>query len=97
MVSTPGKTPTGSAASRDACGRALGQALSDHRCVSSLGGCRQHIGSGQRDADRSVVSRPRNQRTCANGTPTLTENAPCDDGCTRDVHQYVPDEVSVYW
>ncbi|CPU65601.1 Uncharacterised protein [Mycobacteroides abscessus] len=33
------------------------------------------------------MSRPRNHLTCANGTPTLTENSPSADACTRDVHQ----------
>src|SRR3954454_21573701 len=96
-VSTPGKVPGGSAASRCECTRALGQACPPQRSTSSAGGRRQHVGSGQRDTVRRVVSPPRNQRACWYGVPTVTENSPerVDSTCT--VHQYVPLPVSVNW
>ena len=68
--------PGGIAASRCECTRALGQACPPQRAVSSPGGCVQHDGSGHRDCERDVVSRPRNHFTCWYGVPTLTLNKP---------------------
>src|SRR5699024_364221 len=87
--------PGGTAASREACVRADGQLASSRFAASSRGACLQHAGSGHFEAERFDVSRPSNQPTWSNGTPTLTENSP--PGSTRAVHQYVPLGVSVYW
>ena len=57
----------------------------------------EQVGSGQFEVARAVVSRPRNHFTCWYGTPMLSENSPLADRSVRAVHQYVPDEVSVYW
>lgn len=64
VSSTPGNTPGGIAASRCECTRALGQARPAQCAVSSAGGTLQQLGSGQRDAERCVVSRPRIHLTC---------------------------------
>lgn len=46
---------------------------------------------------RCGVSRPRNHLTSSNGTPTETEYSPSLAFSTREVHQNVPEGVSVYW
>ena len=97
MSSTPGKVPGGTAASRWEWARALGQACSAHRAARSAGGRRQHAGSGQLDVARTVVSRPWNHFTCANGTPTSMAKSPDPVRSTWVVHQYVPRPMSVYW
>ena len=71
MSSTPGTAPGGTAASRDSCMRADGSAWSSHFAARSSGACRQQDGSGHPDCERICDSRPSNQRTWENGTPTL--------------------------
>src|SRR5580658_1433611 len=95
--STPGKLPDGSASSTCECARADGQAMPSHRAASAAGGRWQHSPDGQPDVVRSVVSRPRNQRECSYGTPSVTAKPCSRPESTSAVHQYVPDGVSEYW
>src|SRR5699024_7414094 len=72
-----------------------GSAWSSHFAARSAGACRQQAGSGHSDFDRICDSLPSNQRTWANGTPTLMAKSP--PGSTRAVHQNEPCGGSVYW
>ena len=97
VLSTPGNAPLGIAASNDELRRALGQECLSHLVASTLGGRRQHEGSGQVEVNRFSVSRPRKNFAWANCVPTLTENWPPGADWMREVHQYVPAGLSVYW
>src|SRR5690606_26964005 len=85
--STPVKVPVGIAASSEECRRALGHAALCQRSARISGGRRQQAGSGQVDARRTGVSRPRNHLTCTNGVPTLTEKEPLAVDWMLEVHQ----------
>ena len=77
--------------------RPLGQAHPAQRSAASGAGREQHEGSGQVEARRTGVSRPRNHLACAYGTPTVMENAPASPDPVCVEHQNVPAGVSVYW
>ncbi|MNW59927.1 hypothetical protein D3C74_378810 [compost metagenome] len=77
--------------------RALGHATSSQRRASWAWGRRQQASSGQVEARRAVVSRPRNHLAEANGTPTVIENSPVVVVPVCVLHQNVPAGVSVYW
>ena len=81
------KVPVGIAASSEACRRATGHTEPCHRSTSSGAGSRQQSGSGQLEAWRTFVSRPRNQRVWAKSVPTEIENSPPEPDSMREVHQ----------
>src|SRR3954452_14382232 len=78
------------------CSLALGHDAFSQRAESSAVGRRQQDGSGHRDTERTVVSRPRNHFDAAYGTPTVTEKTPSTPVPLWALHQNVPDGVSVY-
>ena len=87
MVSTPVKPEVGIAACSDEFRRADGCARHAQRDASGAGGRRQQESSGQVEAKRLGVSRPRNHFAWANAVPTETENWPREEGWMREVHQ----------
>src|SRR3954454_4952226 len=78
------------------CSLALGHDDCSQRAESSAVGRWQQDGSGQRDTERTAVSRPRNHFDAAYGTPTVTEKALLGQLPLWALHQKVPDGVSVY-
>src|ERR1700689_3731138 len=95
--STPGKLPAGSADKMCECARAEGQAWPSQRPASAAGGRLQHSPSGHADRVLVVASRPRNQRECSYGTPSVIANPRSARGSTWATQKYVPDGVSEYW
>src|SRR5699024_5190484 len=97
VSSTPGNRPEGSGPRICACETALGQDACCQRWLSASSGSRQQLSSGQVEAARRLVSRPRKCLACANGTPRVMENSPESVAPVCVERQKVLFGVSVYW
>src|SRR5262249_17251916 len=72
-------------------------AIPSQRAASAAGGRWQQSPSGHVDDLRRGVSRPRNQRECSYGVPSVIAKPRSRPWSTWATHQYVPDGGSAYW